>query len=125
MTGMLQVSLFAGAIITMFYFLYKIRKNRIQIEYAISWSLFSALLVFLGAFPGVISWGANLIGIQSPANLLYLGIIFILILKQFTTTIKLSKMNRQITELAQHMALKEAERDCSENRQTRDVHDAE
>ena len=32
---------------------------------------------------------------------------------------------RQITELAQHMALKEAERDCSENRQTRDVHDAE
>lgn len=66
-----------------------------------------------------------LIGIQSPANLLYLGIIFILILKQFTTTIKLSKMNRQITELAQHMALNEAERDCSENRQTRDVHDAE
>lgn len=66
MTGMLQVSLFAGAIITMFYFLYKIRKNRIQIEYAISWSLFSALLVFLGAFPGVISWGANLIGVNRP-----------------------------------------------------------
>ncbi|MBC5581425.1 DUF2304 domain-containing protein [Anaerofilum sp. BX8] len=62
----------------------------------------------VGAFPGLVSWAADLIGVQSPANLLYLGVIFILILKQFTTTIKLSKMDRQITELTQYIALHEA-----------------
>lgn len=108
MSGMLLMLLFTGAVLTMLYFLYKIRKNRLQIEYAISWSLFSVLLVVLGAFPGLVSWAADLIGVQSPANLLYLGVIFILILKQFTTTIKLSKMDRQITELTQYIALHEA-----------------
>ena len=108
MSRMLLMLLFTGAVLTMLYFLYKIRKNRLQIEYAISWSLFSVLLVVLGAFPGLVSWAADLIGVQSPANLLYLGVIFILILKQFTTTIKLSKMDRQITELTQYIALHEA-----------------
>ena len=117
MNGLLLTLLFSGAVITLIYFIYKIRKNRLQIEYAISWSLFSALLVALGAFPGLVSWAAGLIGIQSPANLLYLGMIFILILKQFTTTIKLSKMDRQITELTQHIALQEAAAKESKNRQ--------
>ncbi|MBC5581424.1 DUF2304 domain-containing protein [Anaerofilum sp. BX8] len=48
MSGMLLMLLFTGAVLTMLYFLYKIRKNRLQIEYAISWSLFSVLLVVLG-----------------------------------------------------------------------------
>ena len=45
-----------------------------------------------------------------PQTLLYLVIIFILILKQFGATIKLSRMDRQITELTQTLALKEARR---------------
>lgn len=117
MSAFLSILLFAGAVFTMFYFIYKIRKNRLQIEYAISWSLFSVLLVVLGAFPRIVVWAADLIGVQSPVNLLYLGIIFILIVKQFTTTIKLSKMDRQITELTQHIALHEAEAPESEDRQ--------
>lgn len=117
MGGLLLILLFSGAVITMLYFVHKIRKNRLQIEYAISWSLFSALLVFLGAFPEIVVWAADLIGVKSPANLLYLGIIFILILKQFTTTIKLSKMDRQITELTQYIALHGKDGGASEDRQ--------
>ena len=45
-----------------------------------------------------------------PQTLLYLVIIFILILKQFGATIKLSRMDRQITEPTQTLALKEARR---------------
>ena len=116
MNGLLRVLLFSGAVMTLIYFVCKIRKNRLQIDYTIFWSLFSFLLVVLGAFPEIVGWAARLLGVKSPANLLYLGIIFVLIIKLFTTTIKLSKMNRQITELAQHIALKEAE-EHSENRQ--------
>lgn len=117
MNSLLRTVLFSGAVITLIYFIFKIRKNRLQINYAIFWSLFSVLLVLLGAFPEIVSWATGLLGIKSPANLLYLGIIFILIIKLFTTTIKLSKMDRQITELAQHIALQESQTEESENRQ--------
>ncbi|HIV87245.1 MAG TPA: DUF2304 domain-containing protein [Candidatus Pygmaiobacter gallistercoris] len=105
MNGLLLILLFSGAVITMVYFIYKIRKNRLQIGYTIFWSLFSAFLVVLGAVPEIVGWAAGLIGVKSPANLLYLCIIFVLIIKQFTTTIKLSTMDRQITELTQYIAL--------------------
>ena len=107
----LRILLLVGAIFTMIYFLHQIRKNRMQIEYAISWSLFSAGLLVLGIFPEIVIWASKLVGVESPANMLYLCIIFVLILKQFSTTVKLSKMNRQITVLTQSVALECAERE--------------
>ncbi len=115
----LRIILLVGAILTMIYFLHQIRKNRMQIEYAISWSLFSAGLLILGIFPGIVIWASKLIGVESPANMLYLCIIFLLILKQFSTTVKLSKMNQQITVLTQSMALEHADR---EKQLSEDVH---
>ena len=110
MSTALRIVLIAGAMGTMVYFLWQIRKNRLQIVYAISWSLFSIVLVALSLFPQILSFFANLLGVVSPTNLLYLVIIFVLILKQFGATIKLSRMDRQITELTQTLALKEARR---------------
>ncbi len=107
----LRIILLVGAVLTMIYFLHQIRKNRMQIEYAISWSLFSAGLLVLGIFPEIVIWASKLVGVESPANMLYLCIIFVLILKQFSTTVKLSKMNRQITLLTQSIALEHADRE--------------
>lgn len=103
----LRVALFVGAVFTMAYFLGQIRRSRLQIDYAISWALFSGGLVIISIFPGIIVWLAEILGVMSPANLLYLIIIFVLILKQFTTTLKISKMDRQIADLAQHIVLQE------------------
>ena len=111
MSIQLRIGLLVGAIFTMIYFLHQIRKNRMQIEYAISWSLFSAGLLVLGIFPEIVIWVSKLVGVESPANMLYLCIIFVLILKQFSTTVKLSKMNRQITLLTQSVALECTERE--------------
>lgn len=115
MSTALRIVLIAGAMGTMVYFLWQIRKNRLQIVYAISWSLFSIVLA-LSLFPQVLSFFANLLGVVSPTNLLYLVIIFVLILKQFGATIKLSRMDRQITELTQTLALKEARRQTDDIR---------
>ena len=79
----------------------------LQIDYAIYWILFSAALVVLGVFPGIATWAADLLEFQSPANLVYLVILFALILKLFTNTLKISKLNQQMSELAQHIALAE------------------
>lgn len=105
----LRLILLVGAVFTMAFFIRQIQKNRMQIDYAIYWALFSGALVVLAAFPGIATVGARLLHIQSPANLIYLCLIFALIIKLFTTTVKVSKLNQQVTELAQHIALYEEE----------------
>lgn len=107
----LRLTLFFGAAGTLIYFLKQIKKARLQIDYTISWSLLCGTLVLLSLFPSIVISLCGIFKISSPANLVYLLIIFVLLLKQFTLTIKVSKMNHQILELAQHIALKEQEQE--------------
>ncbi len=110
MTLLLRAALFGGALLTLVYFLRQIQKSRLQIDYAIFWSLFAGFLVLLGIFPEAIFWVSRLFGFESPSNMVFLIIIFVLTIKLFTNTLKLSKMSRQITEMAQHLALIEAQK---------------
>ena len=109
MTIVLRLALFGGALFTLVYFLRQIQKSRLQIDYAIFWSLFAGALVVLGIFPEAVIWTSLKLGFESPANMVFLLIIFVLVVKLFTNTLKLSKMNRQITDMAQHIALVEME----------------
>lgn len=103
--------LFLGALLTLLFFLSKIRKNRLQIGHAISWSVFSGMVLLVSIFPGIIVWTSGIFGFESPSNFVYLVIIFILVVKLFTTSIKISHMDHQITELIQHIAIREKEDD--------------
>lgn len=107
----LRIALFVGPILTLLYFMWQIKKNQMQIDYAVSWCLFCFVIIFFGAFPDLTNWISQKLGFMSPINMVYLLIIFILLLKQFTMSIKLSKMNSQITALTQAMALKENEKE--------------
>lgn len=97
--------LLIGSLFLLIYMFRQISKSRLQIEYAVYWSLLSIAIFILGLFPNIAEWGASLLGVQSPANLVYLFIIFILLMRQFSTTVKLSKLNQQITDLVQYTAL--------------------
>ena len=50
---------------------------------------------------------ANLLGIQSPVNLILAFIIFVLLIKQFLMTIEVSQLEIKIRELVEEIALKE------------------
>lgn len=80
-----------------------------QIEYAIFWILFAILLIVLAIFPGITYFGAELIGFISPANMIYLFVIFILMVKVFLMTIELSQLENKVNELIQKIALDEKE----------------
>jgi hypothetical protein len=51
-----------------------------------------------------------LFGIISTVNLVFLVIIALLILRVFTLTLRLSELDQKLEELAQGIALKEAEK---------------
>ena len=99
--------LFAGALGTLWYILKKIRKNRVEIDYSIFWILFSGVLVLTSIFPGVITWAAEVLGFMSPANMVFLLVIFLLVLKLFSMTLKLSALENKIKVLTHHIALAE------------------
>lgn len=107
MTLQMRLLLFVGAVGTLAYIMKKIRKNRLEIDYSIFWILFSGILVLVSIFPGIITWAAGLLGFISPANMVFLLIIFLLILKLFSMTIKLSVLENKIKLLTQHIAIEE------------------
>lgn len=103
----LRVVLFLGATLTLLYFLLNIRKKRLQIKYSIFWALFSFALVLFSLFPNVVNSVSHLLGFETSANFLYVVIIFIIIIKQFKDTIKLSFLEQKIIVLSQKIAMHE------------------
>lgn len=105
MSGFLRIILIAGAIISFLYMVRKIRQSKVKIEDTIFWLLFSLVLIFMGAFPKVIYNISDLLGFQSPVNLVFLVIIFVLIVKLFFVTIQISQLSNKVDELAQKSAI--------------------
>lgn len=111
MSPQLRVVLFLGAALTLLYFLLMIRKNRLQIKYSIFWAFFSLVLVLFSLFPNMVVNIAHLFGFHSSVNFLVVAIIFIIILKQFRDTIKLSSLEQKIITLTQKIALLQNKKD--------------
>lgn len=107
MSIQLRLILLLGAVATLMFFLQKIRKNRLDIDYAIFWVFFSIGLVLMGVFPGIIIKAANMLGFESPANMVFLVVEFLLIIKLFSVTIKLSQLEQKARKLVQHIAIEE------------------
>lgn len=107
MSVILRVFLFLGAFATAFYIIYKVRKEKVKIESAIYWIGFSVLIFLLGVFPSVSYWMADLLKIQAPSNFVFLAIIFLLLVKLFSNSIKMSHLEFKFDRLAQNMAISE------------------
>lgn len=104
----LRIILLAGAVATFLFIFSKIRSNKMLISHTVFWSLFAIGLVVLGVFPGIAIWAAGLLGFESTANFVFLVMIFLLIVKLFTSTVKIAKLDHKMTELSEHIALREA-----------------
>lgn len=103
----LRCLLVLGSLVTAAFVLRRVRKAQVQIEDTIFWLGFSALLLLLSIFPRAAFWLSRALGFQSPINLVYLIIIFVLLVKQFFMTIRISQMDSKLRSLAQKVALNE------------------
>ena len=77
MSIMLRTALIVISLLTLWYTARKIRKSQLQIEDSIFWMAFPAALVILSVFPGIATWAAKMLGVQSPVNFIFLAVIFI------------------------------------------------
>ena len=63
----------------------------------------------MSIFPRLVEWGTKLTGVQSPVNFVFLSILFILIIKLFRMTIKISQIENKFQSFVQAYALNEYE----------------
>ena len=105
----LRIAIFLIACWTTFYITRKVRKGQIGIEHSLFWILLSFFLLLTSIFPTYIVWIAKLLGVYSTSNVIFLIVIFVLMLKLFSNSILLSKLEHKINILTQEIAIKDLE----------------
>ena len=103
----LRVLLIIVSVMNTLNILRRIRKSKLQIDYSIFWLVFSMILIVIAVFPQIVIKLAQIIGFQSPANIVFLLVIFALMFKSFQSTLEISQLQYKIEELTQKIALEE------------------
>ena len=106
MSATLRVVLMLSAVITIVWILRKIYKCKVKLKDAIFWFCIAAFLAVFGIAPEIAYWCAELIGIQTPVNFIFLFIIALMLEKLFTLSIIVSQLEDKITVLSAEVALR-------------------
>ncbi len=103
----LQIILIAASVLVFFYTLRRIRRAKLDIDDALFWIFFSVLLLVMSIFPIIPIFFADLCGIESPANFVFLFMIFVAFAKLFTVAVELSVQKHRIHALVQRLGIDE------------------
>ena len=117
----LRICLVVISMLSMLNIMKRVRRYKLQIEYSIFWIVFSVLLIIIAIFPKIMFWMSDLLGIQSPANMVFLLVIFILFIKTFNLTLEISRLQYKMQELVQKIALDENNRRNEESDKEKDI----
>ena len=72
MSIIMRILLIAGSLLTAVYVLRRVRRSRMRSEDSVFWLSFSLILVLMGLFPNLVTRLADLMGVISAANLVFL-----------------------------------------------------
>ena len=98
-----------GSAITFWLIARRIKKASVRIDDSIFWIVFSFTLLIIAIFPNIPSFLARLFGFQATSNFVFLVVITILLMREFTNTLKISKLNSRLDELIEEHALQAKE----------------
>jgi hypothetical protein len=96
----------------------KIRKSKFQIHDGVFWFLLSILFLVLSIFPQIALRISDLLGVESAANLVFLGVLALVIIKNFLLSIKVSLLEYNLMKLSQRVAVDEANDDKTSHEET-------
>ena len=116
MSLVLRIVLCIVSVLTFMVIVKRIRNAKVQIETSLFWIVFAVALMLLSVFPEVAIWATGILGIQSPANFIFLFMIFILLIHQFFNSIKISQLENKLKELTQELAVRELKSKEEENK---------
>lgn len=111
MSLVLRIVLIAASLLTTLYIMKKIRNSKAQIEDAIFWILLALMLIVISIFPGIPTVISRMLGIMAPVNFLFLFMIFVLLVKIFSMSLKVSALETRLKNLTQEIAIRNKKED--------------
>lgn len=109
MNSILRGALIIFALLMLVFVTRKVRKSQFDTADSLFWLFLSGCLLIVAIFPGIAYFFSNLLGIQSPSNFVFLAVIGLLMIREFTIQAQLSQLRRKTATLAQEIALRESE----------------
>lgn len=101
----LQIILLLSSSIWLVYLIKMISQYKLELKYALLWLLLSVISIILSIFPSTISIIANILGVESPVNALFLlGILGAFVIL-FSLTMALSRASNNLKNLSQELAM--------------------
>lgn len=107
MSVALRIILLISSIILFLFIYRKLKKSQLQLMDALYWIFFSIFILALGLFPNLGDTLARITGVKSTPNFIFLSMIFLLIVRTFLLTIKVSILEHKINSLVQEVAIRE------------------
>jgi hypothetical protein len=98
-----------ASIITFAFVFWLLRRGVLQEKYAVLWLILSGVALFFSLFPGVLRGISDLLGVETPSNLLFFVTIVLLILVAVQLSYELSRHEARIRRLAEEVALLDEE----------------
>lgn len=102
---LLRVEMLVAAILFVVMVFTTVNKRRMQMGDSLIWLLISLGLIVLALVPQLSGWLANLMGIETPANLLYLLGMFFLLAVAFFLTVRASTLADRVKRLIQTVSI--------------------
>lgn len=110
MTLTLRIVLFLVSLLTLTFVIRRVRSSKVRLEDSIVWFLFAGILFLLSIFPDVFSLLADIAGVYSTTNFVFLFFIFVLLVICFNLSMRISQADTKIKELTQLLAIEKFER---------------
>jgi len=110
MNALLRVFLIVCAFLVFIFMLRRIKKAELHTADAVFWSLFAVCLILLAALPQIAYFFSSLLGIESPANFIFLLVIAVLFIREFISAIEIARLREKIHTLTQEIALSDYEK---------------
>ena len=114
MSLVLRIGLIVVSLLTLIFVTRKVRNAQIKLEDSLFWFCVAGVLLILSIFPQIFYAISDWAGIISPANLVFLLFIFVLLILGFNLSVHLSQTDAKLKELTQQLAVEKFERYCSD-----------
>ena len=105
MNSVLRGAMVICALLMLIFVTRKLRKSQFDTADSLFWLFVSGCLLIVAIFPGIAYFFSNLLGIQSPSNFVFLAVIGLLMIREFTFQAQLAQLRRKTATLAQDVAL--------------------
>lgn len=101
----LRISLLVAILLYLVIIIVLLRKKSLNLKYSLLWMFMAVVLLVMVAFPKAVEFLADLIGVASYINAIFMAFIFFILLLVVSLTSIVSKQSREIKTLIQNMAL--------------------